>query len=181
MTEIAQDGLDQSRRSFLKLGLFGTAVLATAGVAASLSQCSTSGPASGLAVLRESDLPFLRAVIPVILAEAAAAERMPAVVQATIESLDYTLDHFSPAQRDLTLQLFDVLALSLLRGPLTGVWNRWENAGSDAIRAFLQRWQHSSISLLRMGHASLLQLIAVAWYGSPQSWAEAGYPGPPRI
>lgn len=181
MTGITHDSVDPGRRNFLKLGLLGTAALATASVAASLTQCSTSGPAAGLAVLRETDLPFLRAVIPVLLEGAAPAAQMPAAVQATIDNLDYTLDRFSPAQRDMTLQLFDLLAMPVTRGPLTGVWGRWENAGADTIRAFFSRWEHSSISLLRQGHAALLQLLLVAWYGSPQSWAHAGYPGPPRI
>ena len=44
-----------------------------AGVTASLSGCSSSVPASGLATLRSSDLPFLRALIPVVLAGAVKA------------------------------------------------------------------------------------------------------------
>ena len=31
-----------------------------------------------------------------------------------------------------------------------------------------------------MGHASLLQLILMAWYARPLSWAHCGYPGPPQ-
>lgn len=181
MTDPTQDSINTSRRGFLKLGLMGTAVLATAGVTASLTQCSASGPAPGLAVLRETDLPFLRTVLPVLLEGAAPAEEMAAVVQTTIEQLDYTLHRFSPAQRDMTLQLFDLLALPVTRGPLTGIWGRWESAGTEAVRSFLDRWEHSRIGLLRQGHAALLQLLLVAWYGSPQSWAHVGYPGPPRL
>ncbi|MGH8434282.1 MAG: twin-arginine translocation pathway signal protein, partial [Pseudomonas sp.] len=48
-TTLAMPGL--SRRGLLKVGLFGTAFLATAGVTATLSGCSASTPASGLAVL----------------------------------------------------------------------------------------------------------------------------------
>lgn len=181
MTDVTHDSVDSSRRGFLKLGLLGTAVLATAGVTASLTQCSASGPAPGLVVLRETDLPFLRALIPVLLEGAAPAGQMSTAVQATIEQLDYALHRFSPAQRDMTLQLFDLLALPVTRGPLTGVWGRWESAGTEAIHGFLQRWEHSRLRLLRQGHAALLQLLLVAWYGSPQSWGQAGYPGPPRF
>ena len=76
MTDTTLPGAGLSRRGLLKVGLFGSAFLATAGVTASLSGCSASVPASGLATLRSSDLPFLRALIPVVLEVAAAAGRL---------------------------------------------------------------------------------------------------------
>lgn len=181
MTDTTQSGPMLSRRDFLKVGLLGAAFLATAGVTASLSSCSADGPASGFAVLRETDMPFLRAVLPVLLTGAVAGEHMPAAVAATIQALDDSLDRFSPESRQLTLQLFDVLAMPLTRGPLTGIWGRWEHADAAAIQSFLHRWQHSAIGMLKMGHAALLQLVMLAWYGNAQSWAHCAYPGPPRL
>ena len=81
----------------------------------------------------------------------------------------------------LTIQLFDVLAMGVTRGPLTGIWGSWENTSADDIRHFLDRWQNSSLGLLKMGHASLLQLVMLAWYGNPDSWSHCGYPGPPTV
>ena len=52
MTDTTLPGAGLSRRGLLKVGLFGSAFLATAGVTASLSGCSASVPASGLATLR---------------------------------------------------------------------------------------------------------------------------------
>ncbi len=49
-----------TRRNLLKVGLMGSAFLATAGLTASLSGCSASMPKAGFAVIRESDLAFLR-------------------------------------------------------------------------------------------------------------------------
>ncbi|MCY1266180.1 hypothetical protein D3C76_699210 [compost metagenome] len=170
-----------SRRGLLKVGLLGGAFLATAGVTASLSGCSASTPASGMSTLRESDLPMLIAVIPVLLAGAVPPERMAAAVDGTLQGLDYSLAHLSPEMLKLTRQLFDVLALPLTRGPLTGIWGSWEKAGADDIRAFLTRWENSSLDLLKMGHSSLLQLVLMSWYGRPESWAHCGYPGPPKI
>ena len=181
MTDTTLPGAGLSRRGLLKVGLFGSAFLATAGVTASLSGCSASVPASGLDTLRSSDLPFLRALIPVVLAGAVKAEAMPAAVEKTIAGIDYSLTRFSPAMLTLTVQLFDVLAMAVTRGPLTGVWGSWENASQADIQQFIKRWEHSSLDLLRMGHASLLQLILMAWYARPQSWAHCGYPGPPQF
>jgi hypothetical protein len=170
-----------SRRGLLKFSLGATAFLATAGLGASLSGCSSSTAASGFAALRSSDLPFLRALIPVMLDGAVAVEQLPEAVEGTLKSLDYSLDHLSPEMLKLTRQLFDVLGMAVIRGPLTGIWGSWENASGDEIRHFLDRWENSSLNLLRMGHSSLLQLVMMAWYGRKESWAHCGYPGPPTV
>ncbi|WP_347505698.1 twin-arginine translocation pathway signal protein [Pseudomonas anguilliseptica] len=176
---LAAPGL--SRRGLLKIGLMGSAFLATAGLTASLSGCSASTPKAGFAVIRESDLAFLNVLIPVMLAGAVTAEKMPQAVAGTLANLDYSLSHLSPELLKLTVQLFDVLAMPITRGPLTGVWGSWENASSADVQAFLDRWQDSSIGLLKMGHASLLQLVMMSWYSRAESWVHCGYPGPPTV
>lgn len=181
MNEIANATPQLSRRGLLKVGLLGGAFLATAGVTASLSGCSASVPATGYNVLRASDLPSLRAIIPVMLEGAVRPEALQAAVDATLLGVDNNLQHLSPELLKLTQQLFDVLAMAVTRGPLTGIWGSWENASQADIQQFIKRWEHSSLDLLRMGHASLLQLILMAWYARPQSWAHCGYPGPPQF
>lgn len=170
-----------SRRDVLKVGLLGGAFLGTASLAASLSGCTPAGPASGYQVLRSGDLPFLLATVPVMLEGSVASGQLPTAVNATIERLDAGLARVSPAMLELTQQLFDVLALPLTRGPLTGVWGSWEHASAADINAFLSRWEHSSLSLLRMGHSALLQLVMMAWYSGEESWGHCGYPGPPTV
>jgi hypothetical protein len=170
-----------SRRGLLKFSLGASAFLATAGLGASLSGCSSSVPASGFAILRSGDLLFLRALIPVMLDGAVAVEKMPTAVGETLHCLDNGLNHLSPEMLKLTRQLFDVLGMSITRGPLTGIWGSWENASSEQIRHFMDRWENSSLSLLRMGHSSLLQLVMMAWYSRRESWAHCGYPGPPTV
>ncbi len=181
MNDSIIDAPGLSRRGLLKVGLMGSAFLATAGLTASLSGCSASSPASGFAIVRDSDLPFLKAVIPVMLAGAVKPENMQQAISGTLQNLDYSLNHLSPELLKLTVQLFDVLAMAVTRGPLTGVWGSWENASNEDISHFLERWQNSSLSLLRMGHASVLQLVMMSWYGRPESWAHCGYPGPPKV
>ena len=95
--------------------------------------------------------------------------------------LDDTLASLSGEMLKLTRQLFDVLTLPLTRGPLTGIWGAWEQAGPEQIGAFLRRWQDSSLNLLRQGYCSLLQLLLMAWYSMPASWGACGYPGPPTF
>jgi len=170
-----------SRRGLLKFSLGASAFLATAGLGASLTGCSSSIPANGFAILRSGDLLFLRALIPVMLKGAGAAENMPEATEATLKNLDNGLDHLSPEMLKLTRQLFDVLGMAVTRGPLTGVWGSWENASAEQMRHFLHRWENSSLSLLRMGHSSLQQMVMMAWYGRRESWAHCGYPGPPAV
>lgn len=159
------------RRDLLRLSLGASVFLGTA----SLLGCTQQTPASGYQALREDDLPVLLALIPVVLAGTGARDTL------VLHSLDHTLAALSPEMLKLTRQLFDVLSLPLTRGPLTGIWGAWSEASPGEVTAFLQRWQDSSLSLLRMGHASLLQLLLMAWYERPEAWAACGYPGPPNI
>ncbi|MDZ3994274.1 twin-arginine translocation pathway signal protein [Pseudomonas sp. Teo4] len=159
------------RRDLLRFSLGASVFLTTA----SLVGCTAQSPAPGFSTLRNDDLPVLRALIPVVLAGTQAAQEL------VLHSLDHKLAALSPEMLKLTRQLFDVLSLPLTRGPLTGVWGSWEQAGAEQVSAFLQRWQDSSLNLLRMGHASLLQLLLMAWYERPEAWAACGYPGPPKI
>ena len=170
-----------SRRGLLKFSLGATAFLATAGLGASLSGCSSSVAANGFISLRDGDLLFLRALVPVMLDGAVAPEKMPDAVAGTLKSLDYSLDHLSPEMLKLIRQLFDVLGMAVTRGPLTGIWGSWENASAEAMRHFLDRWENSSLSLLRMGHSSLQQMVMMARYTRAESWAHCGYPGPPTV
>ncbi|MEZ1317538.1 twin-arginine translocation pathway signal protein [Pseudomonas fluorescens] len=170
-----------SRRGLLQLSVGATAFLATAGLGASLSGCSSDVPANGFAMLRSADLLFLRALIPVMLEGGVAVEQMPQAREGTLKTLDNGLAHLSPEMLKLTRQLFDVLAMAVTRGPLTGIWGSWENASPEQMRHFLRRWENSSLSLLRMGHSSLQQMVLMAWYSRRESWAHCGYPGPPVV
>lgn len=181
MIENHIDSPGLSRRNLLKVGLCATAFLSTVSLTASLSGCSASIPANGFAILRDNDLTVLRALIPVMIAGSLGQTALSQASEDTLRGIDFSLAGLSPEMLKLTRQLFDVLALGLTRGPLTGVWGRWEDASAEQIRDFLLRWQNSSLDLLRMGHGSLLQLVSMAWYASPNAWAHCGYPGPPKI
>lgn len=170
-----------SRRGLLKVGLFGSAALVGAGLLGSLSGCSAERAASGFEMLRDSDLPMLRCLIPVVLEGATPITESAPVVAGTLTSLDQGLAHLPPALSKQVKQLFDLLSLPLTRGPLTGIWGGWEQAQDAEIQAFLQRWENSSLALLRQGCASLQQMILMAWYGRAESWQHCGYPGPPAI
>lgn len=181
MPDTIADPTGINRRQLLKLGLFGTAALATVGGIASLSGCSADSPAQGFQQLRESDFPMLRRVIPVVLVGALPAEQQAATVEGVLLALDNNLNRLSPSLNSQVLQLFDLLTLSVTRGAVTGIWGSWENASDEAVKAFLQRWENSSFTLLQQGQNALTNLILLSCYSTPASWPQCGYPGPPRI
>lgn len=171
-----------NRRQLLKFGLLGSLVLAaTGGVAGLYHGFTRITPASGFIHLRDSDLPMLRRLVPVLLEGALPADNPTAAVEATLRGLDNSLHHLSPSMRKQSLQLFDLLSLDLTRGAATGVWRSWENATSEQVANFLSRWEHSRLALFRQGYGALNQAILLVWYGQPLAWAHCGYPGPPRF
>ena len=178
-TTEAPSGLN--RRQFLKAGLFGTSLLATAGGIASLSGCAPDTSAQGFQQLRESDLPMLRRIISVLLADAVPQANPVDTLEGVLQALDNNLNHLSPSQNRQVLQLFDLLTLGVTRGLMTGIWSSWENASDQAIRAFIKRWGDSALVLLRQGSAVLGDLTLLSYYATPASWSQCGYPGPPQF
>lgn len=168
-----------SRRSFLKLGLGASAVLATAGLTATLSGCSSDSPASGFQVLRDSDIPMLSAIMSTLVGPHPAMNQRN--LNAAIAQLDLTLAWTSAAVQKQVTDLFGMLSMGVTRGPLTGIWGSWENATPAEVQSFLDRWRDSRLDMLRQGHSALNQLLQMAWYALPVSWEAAGYPGPPII
>ncbi|GGE36561.1 hypothetical protein GCM10007421_08010 [Halopseudomonas oceani] len=172
---------DLDRRSLLKLGLGASVMLSTAGLTATLSGCSSAGPASNLAVLRESDLPLLAALFPAAVGPHPAFSENSNAIELAIAQLDHSLHYSSPFVQSEVLNLLGMLSMPLTRGPLTGIWGDLAKASPAQLEAFLLRWRDSRFDMLRKGHKSLLQLLHMAWYATPQSWAAVGYPGPPII
>src|SRR5690554_6573282 len=148
MTNTSEISAGLNRRTFLKLGLFGTALLATAGGIASLKGCSSDTRAQGYQQLRESDLPMLRRIIPVVLAGSLPPADQEDTLKSILQTMDNNLNHLSPSLNRQALQLFDALTLRVTRGPLTGIWGDWESASDQSVHAFLQGWNNSSLDLM---------------------------------
>lgn len=168
-----------NRRHLLKLGMGASLALSTAGLIATLGGCTPDRPDSAMSVLRSVDLPILATLVPAFIGPH--AELDDAAVQACIRQLDFTLAHTSEQTQKDALQLLGLLSFAPTRGPLAGIWGPLEQASPDQIDAFLRRWRDSRLEMLRHGYKALGQLLLMSWYALPQSWAAAGYPGPPVI
>lgn len=167
------------RRQLLKLGLGASVMLATAGLTATLSGCSSEQPREGFEVLRDSDIPMIQAVLPALVGPHPALN--DSTLQAAIAQLDKSLSWTSLAVQKEVLDLFGLLSMAVTRGPLTGIWGAWEKASEADLIGFLERWSSSRLEMLQQGHKALSQLLLMAWYATPASWEAAGYPGPPSI
>ena len=169
-----------SRRTFITTGIFGAAALATAYWLR--GPHAPAGDAS-LRVLDADAQAIMGAIVPVLLAgalPAAANARMQAVA-ATVRGIDTAITGLSPSAQDELRQLFALLALPPARLAIARVSAPWNQASEADVRACLDRFRGSSLTLLRSAYAAMHQLTFAAWYGNPASWVRIGYPGPPEL
>ena len=61
---------------------------------------------------------------------------------------------------------------------LGGGIKRFTRMSQDAQDRYLTNWEHSRLGFKRMGFQVLRRAALAAFYGSPESWARIGYPGP---
>ena len=165
-----------TRRRFLRRGLFGGLLLAAG--------------ATGL-YLRKSALWFVpREPLHVFDAQqfgiyAAIAARVVRVDGADPVRIAHEVDRVlssAPleAQNDLRrlLLLFENGLTGLV---LDGRMQPFTRLKGDEQDRALDQWRDSRLVLRRGGYHALRKLALAAHYGSPQTWASVGYPGPPDI
>lgn len=172
-----------TRRQFLKTGLIGSALLATAfalhkpldriGKRALVAQVPLEG------ALRL----VVAAVAPVMLAGAlpVAGEQREAAIQRATDGVALAVSALSASAQREVAELFALLTLAPTRIAVAGVRSPWPTASEEQIRSFLDAWRTSSSDLLKSGYMALHDLIFGAWYADPMTWAAIGYPGPPAV
>lgn len=170
--------MQTDRRDFLKLSMAGAAALSTMSAGATLSGCTSSGPASGMKRLRPEDVELLRALIPAVMKGKVAPDDAAAIDQ-TLQSFDTLMDDLSDPVVAGVQQAFDVLSFGLTRGLTTGQWSAWSKASLQDAESALARLRDSGIGLLNAIYAAVIRLVVSAWYLIPENAATAGYPGPP--
>jgi hypothetical protein len=170
--------MQSDRRDFLKLSMAGAAALSTMSAGATLSGCTSSGPATGMKILRPEDVELLRALTPAVMKGKIAPG--DAQVEPTLHSFDRLMVDLSEPVVVGVLQAFDVLNMGLTRGLTTGQWASWSKASLTDAESALARLRNSSISLLNAIYAAVIRLIISSWYLIPENALTTGYPGPPK-
>ncbi len=168
--------MQQSRRSFLKIGVAGAFTLAAGGAVYRLAY----PPALHRFALEGGAQAVLLAIIPAMLGPVlpeTPAERAAALAAASERVRDTVLGLPLSTQKEVQ-DLFGLLALGPARRLLAGVGGSWEQADPRQVSAFLQSWRTHSLHTLQVAYQALHDLIIGAWYADPSSWERIGYPGP---
>lgn len=163
------------RRTFLKRGLMGGAVLALG--------------ATGLAVFPSGPLAAptepLRVLTPTTFGVMVAIARRVITAEGAdhvgiAQRIDRALSWAAPeSQEDVRklLGLFENALAGLLFDGRVMPFTRLSASSQDAV---LDAWRRSSLEVRRSGYCALRKLCAAAHYMEPSSWGDLRYPPPPR-
>lgn len=170
------------RRAFLKVGVFGGALIVVAGVGTALIPGDRSvRPRTPLITLDDAQFAILCAFAARVLA------RTTADPVAVAHAVDATLAHAPPEVRKdlaLALNLLDNALVALVTGRAPVPFTQHDEAGQDAA---LVAWRDSRLALLRSAFQGLRKLTLAAHWATPAAAAAIGYgasiakPEPPPI
>lgn len=183
-TRLLPRALDPARRTFLKAGIGGTALLLLARwLPAAHAAAPDAAQAGRFLHLSPADAEALGRIVPVMLRGAlpATGAEYRTAIDEILRGIDLTIDHQPPSVREEIRDLFGILTKGMTRVLVAGVWTSWNKASDDDVREFLTGWRTSRFATLRSAFIGLNNLVMGSWYGNPRSWARIGYGGPPQI
>lgn len=167
------------RRTLLKLGLGGTALLTVAGGTAVMLQEKPLH--AGKLSLRAQQL--FHAVSASVLDGALPVQ--PPARTAALQSQLYRLDTLLAGLPKTTQgELSQLLAL-LLTAPgrvlLAGLTTDWAVASIPQVQQCLESMRQSRLAVRQQAYHALRDLTNAAYYADPASWPLLGYPGPMAV
>lgn len=166
------------RRTLLKLGIGGAAVLAIAGGGLALLRPGwVDGRLSADAriVMRAVARAVLNGNLP------ADAVKREAALHGHITRLGATIAGLPAATQDELSQLLALLASAPGRTLLAGLHTSWDEASVEEISAALQEMLASSLALRQQAFHALRDLTNAAYFSDRSTWPMLGYPGPMDI
>jgi len=162
-----------SRRSFLKVGLFGAITLAVAG---GTYRVLKSPSIPNRFTLDDDARAALKAIAAAML-QGTAPDTAEAIERAIAHTLEGIAGLPLATQKEIQ-DLFALLTLGPTRRFLAGVPDGWTNAKREDVVAFLQSWRVHRFLMLQGAYHALHDLIFGGWYADQATWAAIGYPGP---
>ena len=172
------DSQSMQRRSWLKLGVAGAAVLAVGGGAVAvfepglrdgrLSPAGRTVFAGVAGGLLDGTLPAERA-----------ARRL--AIDGMLDRIDGLAAGLAPhAQAELS-QLLALLATGAGRRSLAGLAEPWNDASVQDIQGALQTMRFSSLGLRQQAYHALHDIAGSAYFSDASTWPQLGYPGPLKL
>ena len=163
------------RRTWLKLGVVSTAVLALLGGTAALIQPGLERgilSATGRDVFRAISLAVLDKTLP---EESIAKE---AALTALLGRIDVLIGALPlHAQTELS-QLLSILGSGAGRLALAGLGKPWPDCSVSKVQAALQDMRLSRLAARQQAYAAMHDITAGAYFSDPSTWGLMGYPGP---
>ncbi len=175
-----------SRRSLLKKGLLGGAILLVGGTVPIFfrSGLTLRRPKSPLRVLTETEYAIFAAAAARLCPGDNAGAAWPsadaeAVDCATkVDALLFRLHPRAAAEFRKLLRVFEngLTGLVAIGSPTT-----FTRSSPEQQDRRLDSWRHSRVALFRSGYQAMKRLAHATYYSSPVTYAAMGYPGPPQV
>ncbi len=168
------------RRTLLKLGYASAAALALAGGGVATFLAAPAWHAGRLTEVGRGVLGSIaRAILDGSLP--AQAQAQAAALASHFDRLDSMLRTLPPSAQSELNHLLSVLAIAPGRLALAGLATDWTQASVEHVQAALQSMRHSRIDLRKQAYHALRDLTQAAYFASPDTWPQLGYPGPVKI
>jgi hypothetical protein len=174
-------GESEGRRSFLRYGLLGGAVLVVGGSAWLGTRRTRPDPAltGPFTALSAEEMTVLAALAERLLPArpgfpAPAEVELPRRIDGLVSLMP------APAQKELQ-QLVGLFENALAGFVLDGQWRTFTASSPEQQDARIRAWQRSRFRIRRTGYKALKKIVYGSYYGAPATWAALGYPGPPSI
>ena len=175
---VAEGPPSPSRRSLLKRGFLGGALLAAggAGFLALRTGKRVPPPPDGLRVFSEREFAVLDALahrLVVLLPGWPTVEEVG--VARAVDRIAERVEPSAQAELKQLLGLFDNALAGFVFGGWTEPFTALDAAAQDRV---LVEWRDSRVALRRTGYNALRTLVLAGYYQSPLTWKPIGYPGP---
>jgi hypothetical protein len=167
-----------SRRSLLKRGLLGGALLAAggAGFLALRGGRRVSPPKEGLHVFSVREYAVLLALAPRLVGT---LPGWPSVEEVGVAlAVDRIVERTEPSVHAELKQLLGLFENGLAGFFFGGRTVPFTALGADEQDVVLAEWRDSRVALRRTGYNALRTLVLAGYYQSATTWEAMGYPGP---
>ncbi|MEW5743109.1 MAG: hypothetical protein AB1938_29610 [Myxococcota bacterium] len=167
-----------SRRGFLKKGLFGGLLLAVGGGAwLALKGSAEVALPTGLKVLDARRYAVVLALVDRFIPERPGFPSAKALDTArAVDTILTLVDDSSRVELNQLLMLFENALGNFLFGLRTTPFTRMSALEQQQV---LDEWMTSRLSLRRTGYLALRTIVMSAYYGNALTWPATKYPGPP--
>ncbi len=172
-------GAKQSRRGFLKKGLFGGALLALGGggYLATRSSAQLPLPAEGLLVLSAREYSVINTLAARFIPSRPGFPSVDEIrVAFNCDRILAQVDETALRELRQLILLFENALAGFLFGRRTKPFTALPVVEQEVV---LNEWASSKLTLRRTGFLALRGMVVAAYYGSSKTWAAVGYPGPP--